>query len=239
MRTRDGDVRHSDLDPGWRPGELLAGLSDGDLSCVRACLGARTVVRGRGEDVIAAPGPERMIGVVLDGTVIESRGREDGSQLVVDVIRDGGLFGDAGAPGTDGDLRRVVAAGPCTAMIMDASRLVEGSSACSVRPRVLDNFVRSILGRERRLRAHLDLVARRSLRERLRHYLEDERALSDAEWFTIPLSRAQLAEFLHADRTALSRELSRMRSEELVEFDRSTFRLPRRTRATGLIERAG
>lgn len=56
----------------------------------------------------------------------------------------------------------MLAAEPSRVMLMDSARLVDGCSACTVRPRVLDNFVRSVLAREGRLRAHLDLVARGS-----------------------------------------------------------------------------
>lgn len=193
----------------------------------------------RGQAAIDELSPAGTMGVVLEGTALEVRGRADGTRLIVDVIRAGGLIGGAlpsAAPGelTGGqhpiaaDPHVVIAAEPTRVMIMDSGRLVEGVSACTVRPRVLDNFVRSVLVREGRLRAHLDLVTRGSLRERRGRYLADERARSLTDTFTIPLSRAQLAEYLHADRAALSRELSRMRADSshaLVEYERSSFRL--------------
>ena len=43
--------------------------------------------------------------------------------------------------------------------------------------------------------------------------------------FEIPFNRQQLADYLSADRSALSAELSRMRGEGLIEFEKNSFRL--------------
>src|SRR5699024_12447397 len=43
--------------------------------------------------------------------------------------------------------------------------------------------------------------------------------------FRIPFTRAQLADYLNCDRSALSRELSRMQREGLLDTYRSSFKL--------------
>ena len=45
------------------------------------------------------------------------------------------------------------------------------------------------------------------------------------EPFDIPFDREAMAGYLNADRSALSRELSRMKSEGIIDYYRSTFRL--------------
>ena len=40
---------------------------------------------------------------------------------------------------------------------------------------------------------------------------------------TIPFNRTDLANYLDADRSALTRELSRMRQEGLIDFEKNTF----------------
>lgn len=46
-----------------------------------------------------------------------------------------------------------------------------------------------------------------------------------SDTFTTPLTRAGLAEYLNCDRSALSRELSRMQHDGLIETWRSSFKL--------------
>lgn len=45
--------------------------------------------------------------------------------------------------------------------------------------------------------------------------------------FEIPIGRVGLGEFLCADRSALTRELSRMRKEGLIDYEKNTFELLR------------
>jgi CRP-like cAMP-binding protein len=40
---------------------------------------------------------------------------------------------------------------------------------------------------------------------------------------TIPFNRTDLANYLDADRSALTRELSRMREDGLIDFEKNTF----------------
>ena len=43
--------------------------------------------------------------------------------------------------------------------------------------------------------------------------------------FTIPFNRQQLADFLNLDRSALSKELCKMRDDGLIEFNKNNFKL--------------
>ena len=44
-------------------------------------------------------------------------------------------------------------------------------------------------------------------------------------YFTIPLNRQELADYLSVDRSAMSAELSRLRREGYLDYERSHFRL--------------
>lgn len=69
------------------------------------------------------------------------------------------------------------------------------------------------------------MMLRKSLRERLTLFLKDQSAQQQSPMFTIPLRRNELAEHLNVDRTALSRELSKMKSDHLIDYHRNSFRL--------------
>ena len=66
-------------------------------------------------------------------------------------------------------------------------------------------------------------LSRKSLRLKISAYLTDTAAGSDT--FKIPFNRDELASYLCTDRSALSRELSRMRSDGLIDFKGKSFRL--------------
>lgn len=70
----------------------------------------------------------------------------------------------------------------------------------------------------------IEVVAKRSLREKIMQYLSLQSEKQEGEYFEIPLGRAELANYLVADRTAVSRELANMKSEGIIDFDKKMFK---------------
>ena len=68
--------------------------------------------------------------------------------------------------------------------------------------------------------AHL---SRKSIREKLVSYLSDESSRQGKREIKIPFNRQQLADYLSVERSALSRELSKMKEEGLIEFYKNQF----------------
>lgn len=68
-------------------------------------------------------------------------------------------------------------------------------------------------------------MSKRTTREKLLSYLSEEAGRQNSGTFEIPFNRQQLADFLSVDRSAMSNELSRMRDEGLLSFDRNKFTL--------------
>ncbi len=68
-------------------------------------------------------------------------------------------------------------------------------------------------------------LSKRTLREKLLSYLEEQAAGAGGATFEIPLDRQGLADYLCAARSALSRELGTLTREGVGAFERSRFRL--------------
>ena len=91
--------------------------------------------------------------------------------------------------------------------------------------RFLQNVAYKLAERAQALTKKLNDSIRRSTRERLSDYLSDESEKAGSKVFTIPLNRQELADFLFVDRSAMSNELSKMRDEGLIRFDKNHFEL--------------
>jgi len=71
----------------------------------------------------------------------------------------------------------------------------------------------------------VEAVSKRSIREKLLSYLSIQAQTQGTRYFEIPLGRIELAEYLCVDRSALTRELVKMRQEGLIDYDRNWFRM--------------
>lgn len=68
-------------------------------------------------------------------------------------------------------------------------------------------------------------ISSRHIRTRIMTYLSAEAVRSGSREVTIPFNRQQMADYLNVDRSALSKELGKMRDEGILEFRKNRFRL--------------
>lgn len=76
-----------------------------------------------------------------------------------------------------------------------------------------------------RLMEKIEIVSKKTLRDKLMTYLSFEAQKQETEYFTIPLGRMELAEYLCADRSAITRELVSMQEDGLITFEKNQFRI--------------
>lgn len=182
------------------------------------------------KEVIAHAGERSTsIGVVLDGAVLARNIDADGDTLLLDVNGRGEVFG-ADILWTPGNITNytVRALDYCQVLMVGMDKIVHAEGAlCELRTRVVENLFSVMTEENRKMEEHLRLVSLKSLRSRLELFLKAQSLRFNSSMFTVPISRQEMAEHLHADRAALSRELSRMKAEGLIDYHRNSFRLLR------------
>ena len=203
---------------------LFAGISAGELRPLLSELGACIRSYGRGEALVQAGAPSRRVGVVLTGSIEAYRPAPGGARIPITHMGPGGVFGDVlGGSSLDSPVTVVVSA-PCEVLLFPYEKLLQpdGSTA---RQRLLQNLVRTISDKYFLLSRRVDLLVMKTLRAKVCAYLLSEAEQQGSMTFTIPFSRIQLADYLNCDRSALSRELSLMQRDGLLDTYRSSFKL--------------
>jgi CRP-like cAMP-binding protein len=87
-----------------------------------------------------------------------------------------------------------------------------------VSARIMYNANRIMADRCARLLYKIDVLSKRSLRERIMTYFLIMRKKSESDSFSIKMTRQQFAEYLCVNRSALSRELGQMQRDGLIEM---------------------
>lgn len=91
--------------------------------------------------------------------------------------------------------------------------------------RLQQNIAAILSERSWRLLKKAVILSAGSLREKILSYLGYEAVYFGSLSFDIPFDRQGFADYLYVDRSALSRELGRMRRDGLIDFSRSHFQL--------------
>lgn len=167
------------------------------------------------------------ISVILSGTVhMES---EDiwGNKTILVFMNRGDLFGETFACGSaQVSLVNFYAATPVVALYLPYDEVMRFATSGHEAHRVLmQNVITLIADKNVRLIQKLEIVSKRTLRGKLLTYFSYMAKVRGAMEFDVPLGRVGLGEYLCADRSALTRELSRMRDEGLIDFERNHFKL--------------
>ena len=79
----------------------------------------------------------------------------------------------------------------------------------------------------------MNCLTRRTTREKLLSYLSQCARKAGSSTFSIPFNRQQLADYLSVDRSAMSSELSKLREEGVLSFEKNRFALKEAQSYTG------
>ena len=203
---------------------LFSGIEAEALRVLLSELGAVVRTYGRGEALVNAGEPNHRVGVVLAGSIEAYRPGADGAHIPITHMGPGGVFGDVLSGSSLASPVTVEAAETCEVLLLPYERLLAPSSNAA-RQQVLRNLVRTISDKYFSLSRRVDLLVMHSLRGKICAYLLSEAEAHHSLTFSIPYSRIQLADYLNCDRSALSRELSLMQRDGLLDTYRSSFKL--------------
>lgn len=206
---------------------LFNGIAEEDIVSMLKCLDYRIAVFEKGDFIFLEEDHIRSVGIVLEGTVDMIKEDIWGNGAILVRMHEGELFGETFTCGRDN--RSVVsfrATSEARVMFIPFDRIMHTCSmTCVFHHRLIENMVEAIADKNRELMLKLDVISKRSLREKIMAYLSQQAQTQGNMSFKIPLSRTELAEFLCADRSALTRELSNMKKEGMIDYEKNIFRM--------------
>lgn len=167
------------------------------------------------------------IGVVIKGTVHMLKEDVWGSKNLFLSIREKEIFGK-----TFTFSRTLVATvsffaeTDCIILLLPSERILSTcTSSCAFHHKLIENMVLLIDQKNVQLMEKLDIVTKKTLREKILTYLYQQSLVYQDIKFTIPMGRLELADYLCVNRSALTKELSSMKKDGLLDYDKNTFRL--------------
>ena len=211
--------------PVIRSAQLFSGISEDELAAMLSCLSVEKKDFPKEAFVQCAGDTADSIGLVLAGTVLIIQEDIWGNRNILSKAGPGQTFAAAYAcaPGSNLNVS-VIAETPVTAMFLNVKRILNMCpSACSHHSRVIRNLLSELAGKNLRLNEKLTHIGQRTTRSKIMSYLSAEAQRLGTYEFDIPFSRQQLADYLGVERSGLSLELGKMRSEGLLDFRKSHF----------------
>ena len=208
-----------------RSSQLFSGISENELKAMLSCLDARKKHFSKEAFVLRTGDTVDSIGIVLSGSVLIIQEDIWGNRNILSKAEPGQTFAAAYACAPDSRLNvSVIAETPVTAMFLNVKRILNVCpSSCSHHSRAIRNLLGELAEKNLQLNEKLTHTCQRTTRSKIMSYLSAEAQRLGKYEFSIPFSRQQLADYLAVDRSGLSLELGKMRSEGLLDFCKNHF----------------
>ena len=206
---------------------LFAGIGPENMEGMLGCIGYHVRSFQKGEVIAFEEETINHVGVVLDGAVDMIKEDVWGNRTMLLRSYREDIFGETFACGEDSlSVVTFVAAQECKVLFLSFCRVMHTCThACIFHQTLIENMVRIIARKNRELMRKVEVVSKKSLREKILAYLSIQSQSQGSNRFEVPLGRVEWAEYLCADRSALTRELSKMKEEGLIDYQRNFFEI--------------
>jgi len=210
---------------------LFDGIVYDEQKSMLDCLNARVREFAKGECLLREHEVVDRLGIILTGSVEASKLDMSGKRLVISRHGRGQAFGDVLSIRSERlSPVTVTALENVTALMIPVIRLLNPCQKhCISHERLIRNLLNSISEKYFELHDRMFCITRPTIRERIMCFLEDASGGAASSHcdsvFDIPFDREAMAEYLNVERSALSRELSEMKRDGLIDYHKNNFRL--------------
>ncbi len=206
---------------------LFAGIAAEDRKAMLSCIGYHIASFRKGEIIAFEQEHIRHVGVVLSGSVDMIKEDIWGNKTMLVRAYKDEVFAETFACGQDNlSVVTFMVSKDAKILFLPFDRVMHSCSmACQFHHQLVENMVHIIANKNRDLMRKVEVVSKRTIREKLLAYLSIQAQAQNARYFEISLGRVELAEYLCVDRSALTRELAKMKAEGIIDYHRNSFRM--------------
>ena len=206
-----------------RDSALFTGVDEVSCENMLRCFSAYEQRFSAGQTILTCGQQQDMIGVLLSGSAVLLRLHAAGNHTVLESMDEGSVFGEELAfTGFRDGSALIECREDCRVIFMRYDQITKRcENACACHSQVVTNLFQLLSKKSLHLSRRIEVLACRSIREKLLWNLEREipHAEHGSRTFPLPFSLSMLADYISADRSAMMREMRKMREEDLISTE--------------------
>ncbi|MCR5218950.1 Crp/Fnr family transcriptional regulator [Treponema sp.] len=205
---------------------LFKGYTEGQIKEVVEYLGCRTVKYKKGSFIYHAGSKVTEMGLVLKGSVQMEAVDLLGNRSILGIAMFGDIFAESYACIPEQPLMVDVAAREAVEVLfINIQKLISDKNKKINTQGLVQNILQIAARKNLGLSMRIFHSSPKKIRDRLISYFSAQVRLEGDTEIEIPLDRQQLADYLGVDRTALSKELGKMKKDGLIDYRKNHFSL--------------
>lgn len=206
---------------------LFRRMSEKEISDALEGLRAVTKKYKKGATILHAGSVTKRMGLVLEGSVTIENNDVWGNRTIFSHVGKNQFFAETyGLLANEPMLVDVVANEDCNILFLSIGSLGRGfPDQESWIAKIMNNLLIISTQKNLTLSGRIFHTAPKTIRGRVMSYLNSVSIQKGMTEFDIPFDRQQMADYLNLDRTALSKELRKMKDDGLIDFHKNHFHL--------------
>ena len=204
---------------------LFKNMSYSEVEKTLKCLLVKKTSYKKNDIIWLAGTSTQYMGLLVSGSVRVYKDSPDGSAVTIGNVASPNFLGEIGVwSGIEHYPISVQANEDCEVFFLESSRVtLLCRYTCLFHKRIIETMLFTIAKKAFMLDQKVEMLSKRTIRERLLCFFNMQ--AGNANKFTLPYSREEMARHLCVNRSALSDELSKMRDEGLIRYRRNEFEL--------------
>lgn len=167
----------------------------------------------------------KAFGMVLSGVAQACMDDVEGNRMIMAEVVPGATFGESLCFLEIKDSPVYVYASEQAEVLWLSAGSLFGEGADRFKVQLQKQFTAMLAARTLAMNNRIQVLSKLHLRDKLITYFSEMARASGSMTFQIPINRDDLATYMGTNRSALSRELAKMKQEGLIDYYKNTFRI--------------
>ena len=193
---------------------IFKDISPSELEIILRNLGARRITFKKDHIIFSNLAENDLIAVVLNGIVSIIKYDYSGNRNIIDNLEYDDVFGKPFSY-TNTDMS-VIAASDCEILFLDYTILLNNQNEYR---KINENINSIVTNRINRLYEKVELLSKRTIKDKLLCYFEIITKKKGRKTFVLPITYLELADYLSIDRSAMMREIKKLKDKKIISVN--------------------
>ena len=207
--------------------KIFSSASEFECQAMMFCFKTRFKTFKKNEEIISQGEPLEDLVLVLKGGVNVQTIDHMGDISILMKLKAGDVYGlESAYAGETSYKDSLISTEKTLVMFMNKHRVLNPcENKCKRHDFVVKHLMQIVAESQMLLLDKITHMSKKTIRDKLISYFKSLAKKTGSNYFEIPFNKTELASYLSVDRSAMSSELSKMKEDGLIDFDKRQFRI--------------
>lgn len=205
--------------------DVFSGIKKADKKKLLKELESNSLCFDKNVSILKSISSNNILGIIEQGSAQIIRNDYDGNIIIIDDLSSGSIFGTKFSL-LDNDEYDIICKDNCKIIFIDYDYILKIDQKRSIYyQKFLINLLNIMSKMVHSQNERINILTRKTTREKLLEYFESESKRTFSKTFYLSFNLTELAEYLSIDRSAMMREIKRLKEDKIIESSGNKIRM--------------